>query len=173
MLSAGSVLNLVSDICEERIQNGMAVVRPPGHHAMKNEYNGYCFFNNVALATELAMRKYGKKRILIIDWDIHHGQGTQRFFYDNPNVLYFSIHRYEHGTFWPNLRESDVDCIGSGPGLGYNINVPLNVLGCSDIDYVYIFLHLLLPVAYQFCPDLILVSAGYDSAFGDPEVINQ
>lgn len=169
LLSAGSTIELVDAILEGRVQNGMAIIRPPGHHAMKAEYNGYCFFNNVAIAAQHALDKRGLKRILVVDWDIHHGQGTQRMFYDDPRVLYFSIHRYECGTFWPNLRESDFDCIGEGAGLGYNFNVPLNRIGMTNGDYLAIWQQLLLPVALEYQPELILVSAGYDAAFGCPE----
>lgn len=88
-------------------------------------------------------------RILIVDYDVHHGQGTQRMFYNDPRVLYFSIHRYEHGTFWPNLRESDFDCIGEGKGLGYNFNLPLNKTGMTNADYLAIWQQILLPVAAE------------------------
>lgn len=171
----------------------MAIIRPPGHHAMKSEFNGYCFFNNVAIAAQLALDKHEVERILIVDWDVHHGQATQRMFYDDPRVLYFSVHRYEHGTFWPNLRESDYDYIGEHNGGGYNFNVPLNRTGMTNADYLAIFQQILLPVAIevsvfvfdwslqhfvnsakicktQFQPELVIVSAGYDAAYGCPEV---
>lgn len=149
--AAGSGLNMVSSICSGHIQNGMAIIRPPGHHAAKNEFNGYCFFNNVALAAKMAIEKFNKKRILIVDWDVHHGQGTQHIFYDDPKVLYFSTHRYENGHFWPNLADSDCEFVGEDEGEGFNINVPLNELGCSDSDFIYIFLNILLPVALEVC----------------------
>ncbi|XP_055609867.1 histone deacetylase 6 isoform X2 [Uranotaenia lowii] len=167
LLSAGSTIDLVEAIAKGQIHNGMAIIRPPGHHAMKAEYNGYCFFNNVAIAAQHALDRLGMRKILIVDWDIHHGQGTQRMFYDDPRVLYFSIHRYERGSFWPNLRESDFDCIGEGDGLGYNFNVPLNQIGMSNGDYLAIWQQLLLPVAMEFNPELVIVSAGFDSALGD------
>lgn len=115
---------------------------------MTGEYCGYCFFNNVALAAQHALDS-GVSRILIVDWDVHHGQGTQQMFYDDPRVVYFSIHRYENGSFWPNLRESDFDYIGEGNGLGFNFNVPLNKVGMTDADYLAIFQKILLPVAYE------------------------
>uniref|UniRef100_A0A1B0DIA4 Histone deacetylase domain-containing protein n=1 Tax=Phlebotomus papatasi TaxID=29031 RepID=A0A1B0DIA4_PHLPP len=147
----------------------MAIIRPPGHHAMKAEFNGYCFFNNVAIAAEEILRRGDIKRILIVDWDIHHGQGTQRMFYDDPRVLYFSIHRYENGAFWPNLRESDFDWVGEGAGRGFNFNLPLNQTGMTNADYLAIFQQILLPVAIEFQPQLVIVSAGYDAAYGCPE----
>ncbi|XP_053682261.1 histone deacetylase 6 isoform X1 [Sabethes cyaneus] len=169
LLSAGSTIELVNAIVAGRVQNGMAIIRPPGHHAMKAEYNGYCFFNNVAIAAQHALDNLGLKRILVVDWDVHHGQGTQRMFYDDPRVLYFSIHRYECGTFWPNLRESDFDYVGEGAGLGYNFNVPLNRIGMTNADYLAIWQQILLPVAMEYQPELILISAGYDAAYGCPE----
>ncbi|XP_053678783.1 histone deacetylase 6 isoform X2 [Anopheles nili] len=132
----------------------MAIIRPPGHHAMTAEYNGYCFFNNVAIAAQHAIDNLGLSRILIVDWDVHHGQGTQRMFYSDPRILYFSIHRYEHGSFWPNLRESDFDYVGEGTGEGFNFNVPLNATGMTNGDYLAIWHQLLLPVATEGCMDL-------------------
>ena len=149
LLAAGSTIELVDNILEGKVQNGMAVIRPPGHHAMTAEFNGYCFFNNVAVAAQHALDNRGINRILIVDWDVHHGQGTQRSFYDDPRVLYFSIHRFEYGTFWPNLRESDFDYVGTGAGKGRNINVPLNKVGMKNEDYLAIFQQLLLPVALE------------------------
>lgn len=89
------------------------------------------------------------KRILIVDFDVHHGQGTQQMFYDDPKVLYFSVHRFEYGTFWPNLRESDFDAIGEGRGLGYNFNIPLNKTGMTNADYLAIWQQVLMPVALE------------------------
>ncbi|XP_050461613.1 histone deacetylase 6 isoform X2 [Cataglyphis hispanica] len=167
LLSVGSTINLVESICKGDIQNGMAIIRPPGHHAMKSEYCGYCFFNNVALAAEKALSRNLANRILIVDWDVHHGQATQQMFYNDPRVVYFSIHRYEYGEFWPNLKESDFHYIGEDLGEGYNFNVPLNKTGMTNADYIAIFQQVLLPMAYEFSPDLILISAGFDAAIGD------
>lgn len=149
LLACGSTIELVDNILDGNVQNGMAIIRPPGHHAMKAEFNGYCFFNNVAVAAQHALDNKGLNRILIVDWDVHHGQGTQRAFYDDPRVLYFSVHRFEHGTFWPNLRESDFDYIGADPAEGRNLNVPLNKTGMTNADYLAIFQQLLLPVALE------------------------
>ncbi|XP_075221474.1 histone deacetylase 6 isoform X2 [Lycorma delicatula] len=169
LLSVGSTIELVSSVVKGHVQNGMAIIRPPGHHAMKSEYCGYCYFNNVALAADHALNKLGLSRILIVDWDVHHGQATQQMFYSDPRVVYFSIHRYEHGSFWPNLRESEYDYIGDGDGIGYNFNIPLNKIGMSDADYMAVFHHVLLPVASEFQPELIIISSGYDAAIGCPE----
>ncbi|CAL7939697.1 unnamed protein product [Xylocopa violacea] len=167
LLAVGSTIDLVESICKGEIQNGMAVIRPPGHHAMKSEYCGYCFFNNVAIAAEKALKNNLASKILIVDWDVHHGQATQQMFYDDPRVVYFSIHRYENGEFWPNLRESNFHFVGNDLGEGYNFNVPLNKTGMTNADYLAIFQQVLLPMAYEFNSDLIIVSAGFDSAIGD------
>ncbi|CAH1153341.1 unnamed protein product [Phaedon cochleariae] len=167
--AAEAALTLTLKVAKGELKNGLALIRPPGHHAMSDAFCGYCFLNNVAVSAQAAIDQGLAKKVLIVDHDVHHGQGTQRMFYDRNDVLYFSIHRYEHGEFWPNLRESDSDYIGEGPGRGYNINVPLNVTGLGDSEYLATVLNILLPVAYEFDPDLILISAGFDSAIGCPE----
>ncbi|KAL5017176.1 hypothetical protein ScPMuIL_006765 [Solemya velum] len=166
-LALGGTVSLIEDIVDQKITNGMALVRPPGHHAMRDKFCGFSFLNNIAIAAKHAVCNLGLQRVLIVDWDVHHGQATQYMFYDDPRVLYFSIHRYENGQFWPNLRESDYDYIGDGEGESYNINVPLNQIGMADSDYMAIFQQILMPVAYEFCPDVVLISAGYDCALGD------
>lgn len=168
-LAAGAALQLVDSVMTGKVRNGMALVRPPGHHSMRSAANGFCVFNNVAIAALYAKQKHGAKRVLIVDWDVHHGQGVQYSFEDDPSVLYFSWHRYEHQKFWPNLKESDYDSVGKGKGAGFNVNVPWNQVGMKNSDYLSVFCHVLLPVAYEFCPDLVLVCAGFDSAIGDPE----
>ncbi|XP_034735891.1 polyamine deacetylase HDAC10 isoform X1 [Etheostoma cragini] len=168
-LAAGAALQLVDSVMTGKVRNGMALVRPPGHHSMRSAANGFCVFNNVAIAARYAKQQYGVKRVLIVDWDVHHGQGVQYCFEDDPSVLYFSWHRYEHQKFWPQLRESDYDSVGKEKGAGFNINVPWNKVGMKNSDYLSVFCHILLPVAYEFSPDLVLVSAGFDSAIGDPE----
>ncbi|XP_066490018.1 polyamine deacetylase HDAC10 [Tiliqua scincoides] len=168
-LAVGATLELVDTVMSGKARNGMALVRPPGHHSQRNAANGFCIFNNVAIAAEFAKRKYGLQRILIVDWDVHHGQGIQYLFEEDPSVLYFSWHRYEHQQFWPLLKESNYDAVGQGKGRGFNINVPWNQVGMGNSDYLAVFLHVLLPVAFEFDPELVLVSAGYDSGIGDPE----
>ena len=173
-MAAGSAIQLTKSILEGDVQNGMALIRPPGHHAMQSEGNGFCLFNNVAIAAKYALKEYSDKvkKVLIVDWDVHHGQASQYCFYDNPNVMYFSIHRYDHGEFFPYLRECNYDYIGGPddePSSGKNVNVPLNKTGLGDSDYLAIFHQILMPLTYEFNPDLILISAGYDAAFGCPE----
>ncbi|XP_032974059.1 polyamine deacetylase HDAC10 isoform X4 [Rhinolophus ferrumequinum] len=146
-LAAGAGLQLVDAVLTGAVHNGFALVRPPGHHSQRAAANGFCVFNNVALAAKHAQEKHGLHRILIVDWDVHHGQGIQYTFEDDPSILYFSWHRYEHGRFWPYLRESNADTVGQGQGRGFTVNLPWN----------------------QFDPELVLVAAGFDSAIGDPE----
>ncbi|XP_044279421.1 polyamine deacetylase HDAC10 isoform X1 [Varanus komodoensis] len=168
-LAVGATLELVDAVMLGKTRNGMALVRPPGHHSQRNAANGFCIFNNVAIAAKYAQRTYGLQRILIVDWDVHHGQGTQYLFDADPSVLYFSWHRFEHQQFWPSLSESNYDAVGQEKGRGFNINVPWNKIGMGNSDYIAAFLHVLLPVAFEFDPELVLVSAGYDSGIGDPE----
>ncbi len=161
-LAVGCCIEAVESVLEERIKKVFVIVRPPGHHAQRNEGKGFCIFNNVAIAAKYAIEKGGLRKVLIVDWDVHHGNGTQEAFYLDPKVLYFSIHQHplfpETGYF---------DEIGEGEGKGYTINVPLP-LGCNDSDYGNIFRHILLPVMEEFQPQLILVSAGFDPHHLDP-----
>ncbi|XP_071589896.1 polyamine deacetylase HDAC10 [Heliangelus exortis] len=168
-LAVGATLELLDAVMSGKVCNGMALVRPPGHHSQRNAANGFCLFNNVAIAAEYAKVKYHLQRILIVDWDVHHGQGTQYIFAEDPSVLYFSWHRYEHQEFWPSLKESDYDAVGLGKGKGFNINLPWNKVGMGNSDYLAAFFHVLLPMAFEFDPELVLVSSGYDSGIGDPE----
>ncbi len=139
-----------------------AFVRPPGHHAESSRGMGFCIFNNVAIAAEYARVKFGLKRILIVDWDLHHGNGTQHAFYDSPSVLYFSSHQYPH---YPG--SGSIDEIGSGAGEGFTINAPLPA-GFGDAEFLRIYSTVLLPVALEYNPDMVLVSAGFDPSAQDP-----
>lgn len=167
--AVGSVLQLVDRVLTSDLRNGFAVVRPPGHHAQSNESNGFCIFNNVAIAARYARTRHAVSRVLIVDWDVHHGQGIQYLFQEDPSVLYFSVHRYEGGSFWPHLPESSCQCVGSEPAEGRNINVAWNKTEMTDADYITAFQQVLLPVAHEFQPQLVLVSAGFDAAVGDPK----
>ncbi|MBN3319402.1 HDAC6 deacetylase, partial [Atractosteus spatula] len=168
-LAVGSLLQLVDEVMASQLRNGFSVARPPGHHAHVDKMSGYCMFNSVAIAARYARERHGLERILIVDWDVHHGQGIQYIFQEDPSVLCFSVHRYEDGRFWPHLVDSDRTAAGKGAGRGYNINVPWNQVGMKDADYIAAFQQLLLPVAYQFQPQLVLVAAGFDSVIGDPK----
>jgi acetoin utilization deacetylase AcuC-like enzyme len=147
---------------EGKVDNAFAFVRPPGHHAEKDAAKGFCVFNNIAIGAMHAISKYKLKRILIVDWDLHHGNGTQHSFYNDPRILYFSTHQYPYYPGTGALQE-----IGRGPGEGYTINVPLSE-GAGDADFVKIFRKILQPVALEFKPELILLSAGFDIYFQDP-----
>ncbi len=163
LLAAGGFLELIRNVMEGKLKNGFAFVRPPGHHAEQDRAMGFCFFNNVAIGAKYALRDFGLKRILIVDWDVHHGNGTQNSFYDDPQVLYFSTHRY--GFFYPGTGAATE--VGKGRGEGFTVNVPLtNRTG--DADYGNIFKQLLKPIALEYRPELILISAGFDTYFDDP-----
>jgi acetoin utilization deacetylase AcuC-like enzyme len=161
-LAVGGLFSLVDRILEGTIKNGFAFVRPPGHHAEKNRAMGFCLFNNVALGARYAMKTYGLKKILIIDWDLHHGNATQNSFYGDPDVLYFSTHQYPHYPGTGSLRE-----VGRGEGVGFTVNVPLSS-GHGDADFFKIFEQTLCPIGKAFNPELVFVSAGFDTYVADP-----
>ncbi|NPA49056.1 MAG: histone deacetylase [Thermodesulfobacteria bacterium] len=149
-------------IFKGEVQDVFALVRPPGHHAERDRAMGFCLFNNVALAAHYALKRLGVKRVLIVDWDLHHGNGTQWSFYQSKDVLFFSTHQF---PYYPGTGR--VEEIGEGEGLGYTVNVPLPA-GCGDPEYATVFKKILVPVARAYNPDVILVSAGFDIYFGDP-----
>ena len=162
LLAAGGLLSALDAILEGRVRNAMALVRPPGHHAEASRAMGFCFFNNVAIGAEYLVRRHGIRRVLIVDWDLHHGNGTQHAFYSRRDVLYFSTHQVPLYPGTGATRET-----GDGPGRGYNLNVPLRA-GKGDEDFLYVFRKILSPIAAQFEPDFVLVSAGFDIGRGDP-----
>ncbi|KAL0315693.1 UNVERIFIED_CONTAM: Histone deacetylase 5 [Sesamum radiatum] len=170
-LAAGSVIEVAEKVAEGKLDSGFAIVRPPGHHAEEAEPMGFCLYNNVAIATSFLLnerRELGINKILIVDWDVHHGNGTQKMFYKDPRVLFFSVHRHDFGTFYPAGDDGSYIMTGEGPGAGYNINVPWENSRCGDADYLAVWDHILIPVAQQFNPDMIIISAGFDAAIGDP-----
>jgi acetoin utilization deacetylase AcuC-like enzyme len=161
-LAAGGVLELVDRVVNKEITNGFALVRPPGHHAEAARAMGFCLFNNVAIAAAYARLNHGLERILTVDWDVHHGNGTQASFYNSPEILYFSSHRY---PFYPGT--GSVDEVGAGDGRGYTINVPM-LAGMGDAEIVTAFRRVLIPVVEEYQPQIILVSAGFDAHRLDP-----
>lgn len=161
-LAVGASLRAVEAVVRGEADAAFALVRPPGHHAEADRARGFCIVNNVAIAAEHARRHLGCERVLIVDWDVHHGNGTQNTFYDRCDVLYFSSHRY---PFYPG--SGWLDEVGRGKGEGYTFNVPLPY-GLGDAEHVAVYRDLLVPVADAFRPDLVLVSAGFDSHRRDP-----
>jgi len=165
-LSIGGLIDLVDRIMTGELQNGYAIVRPPGHHAENRSASGFCLFNNVGLAVKTLQYKHPNAKIAICDWDVHHGNGTQNMFYKDPNVLFFSIHRSDNGNFYPGTGDH-MEC-GKEKGTGFTINVPLNVTEMGDYEYLEVFNRLLIPVLGEFNPDFVIVSAGMDCAHDDP-----
>ena len=160
-------MELVRKIAGNQLQNGFGIVRPPGHHAEFEEAMGFCFFNTVAIAAKQLLTLPDMKRILIVDWAIHHGNGTQKMFYEDPRVLYISIHRHDNGNFYPGTGAS-VEC-GSGLGLGTNVNIAWSgglQPPMGDAEYLAAFRTIVMPIAKDFDPDFVLVSAGFDAARG-------
>jgi len=161
-LAAGGLFSLVDKIFDGTVKNGFALVRPPGHHAERDRAMGFCLFNNVALGAHYAMNTHGVKKILIVDWDLHHGNATQKSFYTDPDVLYFSTHQYPYYPGTGGLREA-----GNKEGIGLTVNVPLSP-GYGDKDFFKIFKEILCPIAGAFKPELIFISAGFDTYMADP-----
>lgn len=167
-MAAGCVIDLAFKTAKGDVKNGFAVVRPPGHHAEPDLAMGFCFFNSVAIAAKLLRQRLPEmNKILIVDWDIHHGNGTQQVFYDDPNVLYLSVHRHDDGHFFPGTG-GPTEC-GAGPGVGFNVNVSWSggldpPLG--DAEYLAAFRTIVMPIAREYNPDIVLVSAGFDAAAG-------
>ncbi len=160
--AVGAGFEALDSLYSRQFKTAFALVRPPGHHAERDHAMGFCLFNNVALSAYYALKKKEAKRVLIIDWDLHHGNGTQHSFYDDSRVLYFSTHQY---PYYPGTGAAGET--GSGDGKGFTVNVPLSP-GAGDEEYASIFNLLLEPVTLEFEPDVILVSAGFDVYRDDP-----
>uniref|UniRef100_A0A8C0GGQ8 Histone deacetylase n=1 Tax=Chelonoidis abingdonii TaxID=106734 RepID=A0A8C0GGQ8_CHEAB len=166
-MAVGCLVELAFKVASGELKNGFAVIRPPGHHAEESTAMGFCFFNSVAIAAKLLQQKLSVGKILIVDWDIHHGNGTQQAFYSDPNVLYISLHRYDNGNFFPGSGAPEE--VGSGMGVGYNVNIawtggvdpPI-----GDVEYLAAFRTVVMPIANEFSPDVVLVSAGFDAVEG-------
>ncbi|XP_077172067.1 histone deacetylase 5 isoform X3 [Paroedura picta] len=166
-MAVGCLLELAFKVATGELKNGFAVIRPPGHHAEESTAMGFCFFNSVAIAAKLLQQKLAISKILIVDWDIHHGNGTQQAFYSDPSVLYISLHRYDNGNFFPGSGAPEE--VGSGMGIGYNINVPWTGgvdPAIGDVEYLTAFRTVVMPIANEFSPDVVLVSAGFDAVEG-------
>ncbi|XP_074658965.1 histone deacetylase 9-like [Tubulanus polymorphus] len=168
-MAAGCVTELALKVGAGELKNGMAIVRPPGHHAEFQQPMGFCFFNSIAIAAKQLRERLKFNKILIIDWDVHHGNGTQQMFYDDPNVLYLSVHRHDNGNFFPGTGAFD-EC-GCEQGIGFNVNLAFSGAGLpmSDAEYLAVFRTVLMPIARAYNPDMILVSSGFDAAIGHPQ----
>ena len=162
LLAAGGFLESLDRIMDGTVANALALVRPPGHHAEAARAMGFCFFNNAAIGAEHLIRRHGLSRVLIVDYDLHHGNGTEHAFYERPDVMYFSTHQ---SPLYPGTGAARF--FGKGDGYGYNLNVPL-LPGKGDADFLHLYEKVLAPVAAEFAPEFILVSAGFDIAAGDP-----
>ena len=162
LLAAGGFLELIKVVMQGKLDNGFALVRPPGHHAERDRAMGFCIFNNVAIGAHYAFKNFSLQKILIVDWDVHHGNGTQNSFYEDPRVLYFSTHR---SAFYPGTGAAAE--VGKGQGEGFTVNIPLSP-GAGDPEYGILFEKILKPIALEYQPQLILVSAGFDTHYNDP-----
>ena len=161
-LATGGVLAAVNRVMDGSVDHAFVAVRPPGHHALPDKAMGFCLFNNVAVAARYVQKKYGLERVLIVDWDVHHGNGTQDIFYNDPTVFYFSTHQ------WPYYPGSGAATeTGSDAGVGTTLNVPL-AGGDGDLEIVSAFTDKLLPAVEAFRPEFVFISAGFDAHRDDP-----
>ena len=158
---SGGLISAIDKILSDELDRAYVLPRPPGHHAESDRAMGFCFFNHAAVGASHLLSR-GFERVLVIDWDVHHGNGTQNIFFDSPNVLFFSIHQF---PFYPGT--GSLNEIGKGQGEGYTVNVPVPAM-LGDEDYNKIFDLTLMPVIEQYKPEFIMVSAGYDAYFIDP-----
>jgi acetoin utilization deacetylase AcuC-like enzyme len=162
LLAAGGSAELALRVARGELDSGLAAVRPPGHHAESDRAMGFCLFNNVAIAARALQQEESVDRIMILDWDVHHGNGTQHFFESDPSVLYASTHQF---PFYPGTGA--ISEIGVGPGEGFTLNIPLPA-GCGDREYVGVMERLIAPAAQRFRPEVILISCGFDAHRDDP-----
>jgi histone deacetylase 6 len=176
LLSAGGAIETCKNVVAGKVKNAIAVIRPPGHHAEHNESMGFCLFNNVPIAAKVCQAEYPEscRKVLILDWDVHHGNGIQNMFYDDPNILYISLHVYQNGEFYPgrpedgsDLPDGGIENVGRRLGMGKNINIGWHDKGMGDGEYMAAFQKIVMPVAQEFNPDLVIVAAGFDAANGD------
>lgn len=161
-LAAGAVVQAVDTVMLGKANNALVAVRPPGHHATPTRAMGFCLLNNIAIGARHAQQAHGLERVMIVDYDVHHGNGTQDAFYDDPNVLFISVHQH---PFYP--MTGVMEAVGTGAGSGANINIPLQA-GHGDSNYRLIFDDIIWQAARRFAPQLILVSAGFDAHYVDP-----
>jgi len=162
LLAAGGVICAADAVMNKILKNAFCAVRPPGHHAERNRVMGFCLINNVAVAAQYTKYKYGAERILILDWDVHHGNGTQQIFYDDKSVMYISTHQY---PFYPGTGSRSEQ--GIGEGKGYTLNIPM-VAGSGEEEFTDAFKEEIIPTIENYRPDIIFISAGFDAHKDDP-----
>lgn len=163
LLAAGSGMAAVDAVLAGHVRNAYALVRPPGHHATATDSMGFCVFNNVVIAARHAQRAHGLRRVMIVDWDVHHGNGTESAFYADPDVVFVSLHQED----WYPKGRGKVTHVGSGDAAGRTVNIPLPP-GTGDRGYLEAFERVIRPIARQFAPALLLISAGQDPSMMDP-----
>ncbi len=163
LFAAGGAMNAVQAVMNGEVRNAYALLRPPGHHALNNRAMGFCIFNNAVIAAHYVRKVYGLERIMIVDWDVHHGNGTQDAFYADPGVLFVSLHQH---NWYPKLS-GELEQVGTGAGAGYTINIPLPA-GTGDRGYRAAFEQMVVPIGLQYRPQLVIVSAGQDANWLDP-----
>ena len=161
-LAAGGALRLADELIKGNISNGFAILRPPGHHAEANRAMGFCLFNNIAILARYLQKQHAVNKIVILDWDVHHGNCTQHTFYEDPSVFYMSLHQY---PFYPGT--GSVLETGEGRGVGTTLNCPMSA-GTSDKDYKEAFIKKIIPAIKNYKPDIVLISAGFDAHKDDP-----
>lgn len=168
-LSCGGTIEACKAVVEGKVKNALAVVRPPGHHSEPESAGGFCLFSNVAVAARNILKNYPEsvRRVMIVDWDVHHGNGTQKAFYNDDRVLYVSLHRFELGKYYPGTVHGQYDQIGEGKGKGFNCNITWSVGGVGDAEYMWAFEQIIMPMGREFQPDLVIISSGFDAADGD------
>lgn len=162
LLAVGGVMTAVDEVMNRKIKNAFCAIRPPGHHAEKDRAMGFCIFNNVAVGARYVQKKFGLKKVFIVDWDVHHGNGTQNIFWTDPSVFYFSIHQFPH---YPGTGSENE--VGEGEGEGFTFNLPM-CAGSGELEYIEAFENILYPMAVKFSPDFIFISAGFDAHENDP-----
>lgn len=175
LLAAGGAVETCKNVAAGKVKNAFAIIRPPGHHAEYDTPMGFCLFNNVPIGAKVCQSEYPDtcRKVMILDWDVHHGNGVQNMFYEDPNILYISLHVYANGDFYPGkpdnpmIPDGDIDKVGEGPGRGKNVNIAWPSQGMGDGEYLAAFQKIVMPIAHEFNPDMVIISAGFDAADGD------
>jgi acetoin utilization deacetylase AcuC-like enzyme len=161
--AAGAVLTGIDAVISKQFKRAFCIIRPPGHHACSNQGMGFCIFNNIAVGARYAQKKYGVSKVLIIDWDVHHGNGTQQIFESDPSIFYFSTHQW---PLYPGTGKAEE--VGKGSGIGTTLNCPISPGENSRIQVLEAFRQKLIPTMERFQPDLVMISAGFDGHYSDP-----